>query len=146
MANLPKPAERKRRAGNPGQKPLPKLSKLHILPAADGIPEPLRPLQSFGQAMWDRIWTSGAVWLSPSTDIETVQMACEAMDERMHVKELLAAEPDRLTRVALRQLDEQLLKSLQALGFTPVERTRMGVAEVQAVSKLEAIQARAAKR
>jgi hypothetical protein len=35
---------------------------------------------------------------------------------------------------------------LSALGFTPVDRTRMGVAEVRAVSKLEALQARAAQR
>jgi hypothetical protein len=142
MPNPPKPVERKRRAGNPGKQKLPDLASVHFLEGVTGVPEPLRPLEREGFAMWCRIWSGGAVWLAPGTDVEAVQILCEAMDEREHVRELVRADADRMTRVQLRSLDEQILKGLSALGFTPVDRARMGVAEVRRVSKLEALQAK----
>ena len=68
------------------------------------------------------------------------------MDERTALRVQVLRGSDWRDRVALRQLDRSINSMLSQLGFNPVERTRMGVAEVQAVSKLEAIQARAAKR
>ncbi len=147
MPNPPKPTEVKRRIGNPGNRPLPAVASVTALPAADGVPVPLRPLLNQGQRMWERIWSEGAIWLSPHTDIELVQMLAETMDEREGLRGyVLSGEAEWRDRVALRSIDDQIKSMLSALGFTPVDRTRMGVAEVRSMSKLEALQARAAQR
>ncbi len=146
MPNPAKPVERKRRTGNPGRRHLPNLARVIALPMADGPVEPLRPLGVEGRRTWDRIWSSGGSWISTTTDIELVQLCCEAMDERTALRVAVFRGADWRERVALRHLEQSILSMFSSLGFTPVDRTRMGVAEVQAVSKLEAIQARAAKR
>ena len=147
MPNPPKPNEMKRKLGNPGQRPLPAVASVIALPAADGIPPVLRPLMSEGQRLWNRVWSEGAVWLSPNTDIELVQMLAETMEEREALRgEVLSGQAEWRDRVALRSIDDQIKSMLSALGFTPVDRTRMGVAEVRGLSKLEALQARAAQR
>jgi hypothetical protein len=145
MANPPKPAERHRRNGNPGRVKLPDPAKVIALPAADGIPDPLRPLGIEGRRSWDRIWSGGAAWLSPGSDIELAQALCETIDERESLRSVvMSGEGDWRDRVALRNLDTQIKNHLSALGFTPIDRTRMGVAEVRQVSKLDALRARKA--
>lgn len=143
MPIQPKPTEMKRRTGNPGKRRLPDPAKVIALPAADGIPDPLRPLGVEGRRSWDRIWSGGAVWLSPASDIEMVQAFCETIDERTALRELvMSGEGDWRDRIALRNLDAQLKTALSLIGFTPVDRTRMGVAEVKQMSKLDALRAR----
>lgn len=144
MPNPPKPIEAKRRTGNPGKRRLPSIASVTALPAAEGIPEPLRPLGVEGRRMWDRIWTSASTWIAPGTDIELVQMACEAMDERTLLRVNVLRGSDWRDRVALRSLESDLRSMLSALGLTPVDRTRMGVAEVKRESKLDALRARQA--
>ena len=117
------------------------------MPAADGIPPVLRPLMNEGQLLWNRVWSEGAVWLSPNTDIELVQMLAETMEEPSELRQLvMSGQGEWRDRVALRSVDDQIKSLLSALGFTPVDRTRMGVAEVRSMSKLEALQARPAQR
>jgi hypothetical protein len=53
---------------------------------------------------------------------------------------------DARLRRGLRDLDRLIIQNLSLLGFTPADRTRLGVAEVKAMSKLEELQARKAKR
>ena len=146
MSNPPKPIEQKRKIGNPGKRALPSLASVSTLPAAVGIPDPLRPLCQEGKHMWDRIWSGAAAWVAPTTDIELVQLTCEAMDERIALRVAVLRGADWRDRVALRSIEHDLRSMLSALGMTPVDRTRMGVAEVRGVSKLEALQARAAQR
>jgi hypothetical protein len=147
MPNPPKPIEQQRKLGNPGKRALPAVASVIALPAADGIPPVLRPLMNEGQRLWNRVWSEGAVWLSPNTDIELVQMLAETMEERSELRQLvMSGQGEWRDRVALRSVDDQIKSLLSALGFTPVDRTRMGVAEVRSMSKLEALQARAAQR
>lgn len=147
MPNPPRPVEAKRRLGNPGKRALPKIASVSTIPAAHGVPEPLRELLVEGRRMWDRVWTGGAVWLSPASDIELVQLLCESVDERVALRQVvLAGVGEWRDRVALRSLDDQIKSHLSALGFTPIDRTKMGVAEVRQESKLEALRARAGKR
>jgi hypothetical protein len=134
----------KRKLGNPGKRAMPDLSTVTALPMAKECPNPLRPLLAEGQRLWDRVWRDGAVWLSPNTDIELVQLLAETMDEREGLRAyVMSGEGEWRDRVALRSVDDQIKSMLSVLGFTPADRTRMGVAEVRAVSKLEQLQARA---
>lgn len=147
MPNPAKPVEKKRRAGNPGKRPLPKLSSVTALPAVESTPEPLRDLGAEGSKMWQRVWSSGASWLSASTDIELVQMLCESMDERMFLRQLvLSGEGEWRDRVALRNIEDQIHRWLSVLGWNPSERGKLGVAEVRAMSALERLQAKASTR
>jgi len=49
-------------------------------------------------------------------------------------------------RMALRQLDKQLVSNLSLLGFTPSDRSRLGLVQVNAKSKLEELMERRANR
>jgi hypothetical protein len=84
----------------------------------------------------------GQTWLSPQTDIELLLMTCEMVDERwnLRIKVLTDNRPEE--RKGLRDLERQLVANLSLLGFTPTDRSRLGVAEVKRVSKLEELRAR----
>ena len=142
----PKPLEQKRLLGNPGKRALPDSNKLVILPMADKRPEPSRPLLKYGQELWDRVWETGQNWISPNTDTELLLMTCELIDERWNLRVKVMSTDDPRLRRGLRELDRLIISNLSLLGFTPTDRTRLGVAEVKAISKLEELQARKADR
>jgi P27 family predicted phage terminase small subunit len=147
----PKPVERKRKTGNPGQKPLPKEGTLIALPALQAErPEELGP---DGARFWDDALRVCAAWLGES-DYAILRMCSEAMDRRAFILRVLGDEgwsivtdkgyPYKHPLVGtLADLETQITKWMSLLGMSPADRTRMGVAEVRAVSKLEQLQARA---
>jgi hypothetical protein len=53
---------------------------------------------------------------------------------------------DYRARSALRDLDRAITSSLSLLGFTPSDRSRLGVAEVKKESKLEELMRLKAER
>ena len=138
----PKPVEQKRALGNPGKRALPKESSVQLLPQAIGIPEPTRPLGKPGLALWDKTWRSGISWISPNTDAEILLMTCEMIDERWNLRAQVLKDNDTKERKNLNQLTKMIQENLSLLGFTPADRTRLGVAEVKAQSKLEELMAR----
>jgi hypothetical protein len=108
-----------------------------VLARAVETPEPLRSLGPFGLQFWNRLWSGGAVWISPHTDIELVQMLCEQIDERQILRLRVMRDGDWRERSGLRQLDAQIVSGLSMLGFTPTDRTRLGLAEVKFENKLD---------
>lgn len=146
MGRPPKPIEQKRALGNPGKRPLPTEGSLVLLPSMYEVPEPPRPLVTeAAKALWNRTWTMGQTWLSPQTDIELLLMTCEMVDERwnLRIKVLQDNRPEE--RKGLRDLERQLVANLSLLGFTPTDRSRLGVAEVKKISKLEALREQQSK-
>jgi len=138
------PAERKRARGNPGKRKIPEPATLLPAPgAATEVPEPSRPLASPGLTLWERAWRHGAAWIA-QTDTELLLLVCEALDERQSLRQVVLDTGDPSQRQQLRLLEKQIASGLGQLGFTPAERTRMGVAEVRAVSALEQVRARRA--
>jgi phage terminase small subunit len=138
MPNPPKPNEVKRKLGNPGKRALPDKSKVIALPMAAEAPTPPRPLGPEGLKLWNRIWDQGRTWISPDTDLEMVTLLCESMDERSQLRLLvLRGTGDWRDRVALRSLDGQLQTMLSLLGMSPTDRSKLGVAEVKARSKIQ---------
>jgi hypothetical protein len=145
MPNPPKPVEVKRKLGNPGKGPLPTNSL--ALTGITEIPEPSRQLFEAGIEMWNRIWSMGQIWLSPQTDIELLLMTCELIDERVRLRtQVWNGNGDWHDRKALRELEKNIVNNLSLLGFTPADRSRMGVAEVKARSKLEELRAKRDER
>jgi hypothetical protein len=142
MGRPPKPIEQKRLIGNPGKRPLPSGEHLVILDRAEGVPEPLRELGPSGLQLWTRVWGQGISWVSPDVDVDLLMMTCESMDERTDLMRLVASEGESRDRRALRALNSEIISNLSLLGFTPADRSRLGVAEVKARSKLEELLAR----
>lgn len=138
----PKPIEQKRLIGNPGKRPLPETSNLVLLPAVNEIPQPSRKLFQYGQELWDRVWTMGHTWISYSTDLDLLLIVCEQLDERAKLRTLVWNSGRNDERKALRQLEKQIVENLSLLGFTPTDRSRLGIAEVKKLSKLEALRAK----
>jgi hypothetical protein len=64
------------------------------------------------------------------------------MDERSQLRLNVLRGADWRDRVALRSIDSQIASMLSALGFTPIDRSRLGIAEVQAQSKIDQLMAR----
>lgn len=140
-----KPIEQKRLLGNPGKRALPKEGSLVVLPMALERPEPHRELGEAGLALWERVWEKGLAWISPGSDVELLQMTCEMLDEREHLRRLVAEFGERDDRRSLRELDRQIVSNLSLLGFSPSDRSRLGVAEVKARSALEELRAQASE-
>jgi phage terminase small subunit len=138
MPNPPKPTEEKRRLGNPGKRALPAVQNVISLPMAIEAPEPPRPLGVEGMKLWKRIWEQGRTWISSNSDLEMVTLLCESMDERSQLRFIvLKGTGDWRDRVALRSLDSQLQTMLSLLGMSPTDRAKLGVAEVQARTKIQ---------
>ena len=141
-----KPIEVKRRLGNPGQRPLPNQSEIQMFDPVVSIPDPHRPLREAGSAFWRRVWGQGLQWISPNTDVELLLMTCELIDERWNLRIRVMRDNDWRERRALRELDSRIISNLSLLGFTPADRSKLGVAEVKAISKMEALKRRQVER
>lgn len=140
VANPPKPIEKKRLTGNPGKRPLPKEADMVLLPQVGRV-EPLRPLGATGLEFWEEAWGRGSLWLG-RTDKWLVQLTAEMLDERDALVALVAervAAGDKdawRDRRQLRDLERSIVANLSLLAWTPTDRSRYGLAEVKAKSKL----------
>jgi P27 family predicted phage terminase small subunit len=145
----PVPAERKRKLGNPGKRDLPSLAS--VAPVAGVVTAPPEQLGPEGRALWDHV-VAGCVWLA-ETDRPTLVLLCEKQDRRADFKRLLAESEavlftDKGYAYAnpvigmLSTIETEIAKLYSALGLTPTDRTRMGVAEVKAKNAFEEMLAR----
>jgi hypothetical protein len=142
MPNPPKPAELKRQLGNPGRRPLPK----EVSYVAGGYIAPARPLEFAGQQLWDAAMKTGENWIARNSDTQLLLMTCEQMDRRTDlITKIHETSEWRLYR-ALHDLEKMISSNLSMLGFTPTDRTRLGIAEVKAASKLEELMRKKAER
>jgi hypothetical protein len=92
--------------------------------------------------LWARVWQVGSPWISELSDYELVLLTCESVDERSELRAAVLSEGDPRLRKALRDLEGQITKCLSLLGFSPTDRTRLGVAEVRERNPLEELIAR----
>ena len=141
-----KPTELKRKLGNPGQRRLPNQSEIQMFEPVVSVPEPSRPLLKYGREFWDKVWLNGLQWISPNTDAEILLMTCELIDERWNLRVRVMQSGDWRERRGLRDLDARIISNLSLMGFTPADRSKLGVAEVKAISKMEALKRRADER
>jgi hypothetical protein len=145
MPNPAKPIELKRKLGNPGKRAMPGEGELMTIDG--GFREPLRPLGEAGQQLWDEIYEVGGMWISPQSDTQLLQMTCELLDRREILREEFLADPtERKVNMSLLETEKLIQTSLSLLGFTPSDRSRLGLAEVKAKSKLEELMDRRANR
>ena len=142
MPNPAKPVELKRQLGNPGRRPLPEAMPM----VAGGYVEPARPLEFAGMQLWKSAMTTGENWIARNSDTQLLLLTCEQMDRRTDlIAQIHETQEWRLYR-ALHDLEKMISQNLSLLGFTPSDRTRLGMAEVKPASKLEELMERKANR
>jgi hypothetical protein len=144
MPNPAKPVELKRALGNPGHRSLP--SEVEMPAVVGGYVEPLRELKDSGLQLWEDAYRF-APWIA-RTDAPLLQLVCEQVDRREEMRVmLLGAGPDDWHMFKqLNDIEVAIVNNLGKLGFSPDSRSRLGLAEVKAQSKLEELLARKASR
>jgi len=140
MGNPAKPLELKRKLGNPGKGKLPEVNTLMSLPG--GYVTPFRPLEFAGKQLWDSVFSEGELWVSSRTDAHFLMLTCEQLDRREELKSQIAETNDWHLYKQLNDLERMIATNLGLLGFTPADRTRLGLAEVKRQSKLEEMMSR----
>ena len=145
MGNPSKPAELKILQGNPGQHKI--RTNDAIAPLDYGYVEPIRPLGVVGKQFWDSVFGAGELWISIKTDTQLVQMACELLDRREVLREAWASNPvDRPTNMSLLETEKQIISAFSLMGFSPSDRTRLGLVSAKTKSKLEELLAKKADK
>jgi len=153
----PKPTELKRRIGNPGKRRLPG-NVIALAPAAAGI---VRAAPSDGDALVAALLSSAAAaWIAEPDRLAVLELLRTAWDRRRHLLADLAEHGESYASAGgagiryyrrpeaqeLEALEKRITTWLSLLGLTPADRSRLGVAEVKARSKLEELRARRGDR
>jgi hypothetical protein len=92
--------------------------------------------------LWRSAMSVGEQWLARKTDTQLLLLVCEQMDRRTDlIAKIHETQEWRLYR-ALHDLEKMIAVNLGVLGFTPTDRTRLGLAEVKTASKLQELRER----
>lgn len=143
----PKPTEVLKATGTyrADRRPAPITATVTTLPAAPGVPEPPVELGLEGRALWARAWSSAITWLSPDSDWDAIVQTCALADDIAIARAAYRATRDPAHARVIASLSRELMKALAALGFDPTSRSRLGVAEVKAMTALEKLAAKRAE-
>lgn len=136
----PKPIEQKRLTGNPGKRALPAEGSLAIVPAVERTVADLPAREAFEVTL-----AQGVHWLA-ATEAPMLALLREQLEEREVLRALVMEHGRPDDRKALRELDKAIASAYSEQGFTTAGRTRLGLAEVKAKSKLEEIRDRQHRR
>ena len=136
MGNPPKPAELKMLQGNPGKRAMP--SNDALAPLEYGYVEPPADLRESGLELWNKIFGAGELWISIRTDTSLVAQVCRQMDRRDELSRRFWDEPEsRVVNMSLLETEKAVVNGLSLLGFTPADRTRLGLVSARTKSKLQ---------
>ena len=147
----PKPTEVKRALGNPGKRPLPPAPVVgEGITAEIAVPKPPRGLKTAGKELWNTLWINGRNHLSLHDDLPILLMLCHAWDELEWIrKEFASGKVDKVYLMAngayanhpyinqRKELHAQCTAWLSMLGFSPTDRSRLGLSEVREASPLD---------
>lgn len=143
MPNRTKPLEQKRLSGrsdtqDSSGRPLPSSASTIALRPSMGVPDPPDDLGDAGMQLWNRSWGAASGWISQDTDRMALERACRLADvEKLLYRHVMANPTGRGLATRYVEVTHALGQALSALGFDPSARSRLGVAEVKAKSKLE---------
>ena len=140
MPNPTKPAELKILQGNPGQHKIALSESAPLVAFGDAVAP--ADLGAAGLSLWETVYEAGELWVSSRTDAHLVEQVCRQLDRAAGLRELWLADPaDRKVNMSLLETEKAVQSGLSLLGFTPADRTRLGLVSARAKSKLEEIMA-----
>jgi P27 family predicted phage terminase small subunit len=112
-----------------------------------------------GSELWVHVWEAGRTWLAPAADRTLVTLLCQAEDELQTMRlSFLTGEAERTYVTSngsivshpyiaqMKDLRAQMTAWLSALGFSPADRARLGLAEVRVRDALDELQRRRDER
>ena len=136
MPNPPKPAELKVLQGNPGKRSL--ALNDAVAPLEYGYVEPPADLRESGLALWEKIFGAGELWISIRTDVDLVTQVCRQMDRRDELARRFWDDPEsRVVNMSLLETEKAIVNGLSLMGFSPADRTRLGLVSAKTKSKLQ---------
>ncbi len=133
----PKPTELKRLMGNLGHRDLPDINNVSTLPMAHTPPTPPANLGEQGLRIWERAWAMAIVWLSPASDIDAVENVSRLADANEAARNRYMATTEPVDAKAYVAINKAYTDALSSLGFDPLSRSRLGVAEVKAATSID---------
>lgn len=161
-------------SGRPMGRPSQPLERKRALNGTAGLPDAPMPgeglpgvtdiptapeLGDAGLALWNHVWEAGRQWLAPDSDKTIITKLCQAEDEHEEIRQLLVsgevprfyvtANGQMVTHPLVTQLQTirtQMTAWLAAIGFSPSDRSRLGLAEVRVRDELDELQRRRAER
>jgi len=145
MANPAKPLEVKRALGNPGRQKLPDVDATISL--RSGFVEPHQPLDWAGLLLWKRVFGAGLTWISPQSDVELLLLTCKQLDRQIVLERQFVEKPDDFhIHRQLLDLEAAIVNNLGKLGLTVDARSKLGLAEIKAETKMEQLRKRQQER
>ena len=114
---------------------------LELRPADRNDLTPPAHLEDAGRFLWAKAWHTGLTWLSPDSDMATVVAACELADVRDKARQRCMVTGEAKDFASFAKLSAEYLRVLSSMGFTPSDRSRLGLAEVKRATKLEQLRA-----
>ena len=86
---------------------------------------------------------TGEQWIARNSDTQLLLLTCEQMDRRHYLTQLWRGNPtDKNLLMRLAEIEKAIASNLSLLGFTPTDRSRLGLAEIKAKSKLQELMER----
>jgi len=105
-----------------------------------GYVEPPEDLRESGLELWNKIFGAGELWISIRTDTQLVAQVCRQLDRRDELSRRFWDEPEsRVVNMSLLETEKAIVNALSLLGFTPADRTRLGLVSARTKSKLEEV-------
>lgn len=119
-------------------------------------PEPPEGLGERGLEEWEKIWDAGARWLHPDEDYHWTEQISRAYDDIAAFREeidktglIVKGYAGQMTANPLlreiRDAEAVIRKCLSLLGFSPTDRAKLGLAEIQRQTGLAKMQAETAR-
>ena len=109
-----------------------------IAPMEYGYVEPPADLRESGLELWNKIFGAGELWISIRTDTQLVAQVCRQLDRRDELSRRFWDEPEsRVVNMSLLETEKAVVNGLSLLGFTPADRTRLGLVSARTKSKLQ---------
>jgi hypothetical protein len=145
MPTPAKPLELKRKLGNLGHQKLPDINSTITLTA--GYVEPHQNLGVAGMLLWQRVFNFGQTWISPRSDIELLLLTCKQLDRQLLFEEQVSKRPEDFhASRQLLELENAIVRNLGLLGLSVDSRSKLGLAEIKAESKLDQLKKRQQER
>jgi hypothetical protein len=133
----PIPTEIKRKRGTLRPHRLPNPTNVVVLRQTGDVPPCPADLGPAGRQLWDRAWDAAITWLSPASDVPHLVAVCQLADDLVVARDRYHATTEPADAHAVVALSKVFIAGLSALGFTPVARARLGVAEVRRLSAIQ---------
>jgi hypothetical protein len=93
------------------------------------------------------VFGAGQTWISPQSDVELLLLTCKQLDRQVLLEQAFVAEPnDFHIHRQLLDLESAIVNNLSKLGLTVDARSKLGLAEIKAETKMEQLRNRQRER